>query len=352
MKQIQNFTIAFIFAAAILSSCSQGEKTEETTSADASQQRKEVVRVMELQPQTITRSVEYPANLEAYEEVHMVPSSPGRIEAIFADVGDRVSKGDLLIQMDRTQLHQAKVQLKNTKADLERLDTLAKTQSIPQQQYDQLKTQYDVAKSNVAFLSENTQLPAPFNGVISGRYFEPGEMYSGTPNTQAGKAAVLSIVRINRLKAMVELSEKYFPQIQTDTEITIDVDVYPGHTFSGRVKRIHPTIDPVNRTFDVEILIDNQKKLLRPGMFARVTFALDQVEAILVPAIAVLKMQGSNERYLFTDDNGKAQRISVTIGERYDEKIEVFSEKLKPGARIVVSGQARLIEGVPLEIKN
>jgi membrane fusion protein, multidrug efflux system len=71
------------------------------------------------------------------------------------------------------------------------------------QQYDQLKTQYDVARSNVDFLKENTRLVAPFSGVISGRYFEPGELYSGAPNTQAGKAAVLSIVQIDRLKPLL-----------------------------------------------------------------------------------------------------------------------------------------------------
>lgn len=329
----------------------QGTKKDQPDQSSESI-KKEKVKVMELQYRTVARSVEYPATLEAYEEVHMVPASPGRIEEIHAQTGDRVSKGTPLVQMDRTQLHQAEIQLKNLELDFRRLDTLAKYGSIAQQQYDQLKTQYEVARSNVEFLRENTMLPAPFNGVISGRYFEPGEMFSGTPNTQAGKAAVLSIVQIDRLKAIVSMSEKYFPMVKNGMETSVKMDTYGERSFTGRVFRIHPTINPMDRTFKVEVLLNNRENLLRPGMFSRVTFDLDEEEAILLPSIAVLKMQGSNDRYLFVNQNGKAKRVSVTIGKRYDDDIEVFSDELEPGIHVIVTGQARLLDGMPVEVVN
>lgn len=353
MKQITKFTLAFTLAIAVLSACAPKQQDESAaTLADNSADKKEVVRVMELQLQTVARSVEYPATLTAYEEVHMVPAQPGRIEDIFADVGDRISAGKLLVQMDRTQLHQAEVQLKNLEVDFRRLDTLTKYGSVPRQQYDQIKTQYEVAQSNVEFLKENTRLLAPFNGVVSGRYYEPGEMYSGAPNTQAGKAAVLSLVQIHRLKAIVPLSEKYFPMVNNGMEAEVTIDVYPERTFTGRVERVHPTIDPVNRTFNAEVVINNRDGILRPGMFARVTFDLDEEEAILLPSMAVLKVQGSNERYLFKEENGAARRVSVTIGKRYDDNIEVFSDELKPGDNVIVSGQARLLDGVQVEVRK
>ena len=330
--------------------CTGAEKKVDTASSTDS--KKEVVKVMELQYQTVARSVEYPATLKAYEEVHLAPASPGRIEGIFAQVGDRVSKGTALVQMDRTQLHQAEIQLKNLELDFNRLDTLAKVGSIAMQQYDQLKTQYTVAKSNVEFLRDNTRLLAPFNGVVSGRYFEPGELYSGAPNTQAGKAAVLSIVQIDRLKAVVSLSEKYFPFVKTGMETNVVSDIYKERVFPGRVYRIYPTIDPLNRTFSIEVLVDNREGLLRPGMFSRVTFDLDEEKAVLLPSVAVLKMQGSNDRYLFIEKNGVAQRVAVTIGKRYDDDIEVFSDKLNPGDRIIVTGQARLVDGVSVQVVN
>lgn len=342
------FTGLYVSGITLMVACSGGEKKVDTSSIPES--KKEVVKVMELQYQTIARSVEYPATLKAYEEVHLAPASPGRIEGIFAQVGDRVSKGTALVQMDRTQLQQAEVQLKNLELDFNRLDTLAKVGSIAMQQYDQLKTQYTVAKSNVEFLRDNTRLIAPFNGVISGRYFEPGELYSGAPNTQAGKAAVLSIVQIDRLKAVVSLSEKYFPFVKTGMQTNVVSDIYKDRIFQGRIYRIYPTIDPLNRTFIIEVLVDNREGLLRPGMFSRVTFDLDEEEAILLPSVAVLKMQGSNDRYLFVEKNGVAHRVSVTIGKRYDDDIEVYSENLKAGDRIIVTGQARLIDGVAVQV--
>jgi membrane fusion protein, multidrug efflux system len=350
MKRMNKLIVACTVVFAVVTACTPKKQAEKTTAEATSRAGKEAVRVMELQMQTVARSVEYPATLEAYEEVHLAPASPGRIEGIFAETGDRVSEGKLLVQMDRTQLHQAEVQLKNLEVDYSRLDTLAKYGSVAQQQFDQLKTQYEVAKSNVEFLKENTQLTAPFNGVISGRYFEPGEMYSGAPNTQVGKAAVLSLVQIDRLKALVPLSEKYFPQVKTGMETRIKVGIYPDRNFTGRIERIHPTINAANRTFNAEVRINNSNLLLRPGMFARVTLDLDEEEAILLPGIAVLKLQGSNERYLFKEEDGIARRVNVTIGKRYDDNIEVFSEELKPGDRIVISGQARLLDGIPVEV--
>ncbi|MDD4225124.1 MAG: efflux RND transporter periplasmic adaptor subunit [Mariniphaga sp.] len=351
MKQITKITTTLALALVIISACTPKQQKEPVPDGtEPTVDKKEVVRVMELQMQTVARSVEYPATLEAYDEVHLAPASPGRIEEIFVDIGDRFSSGKLLVQMDRTQLHQAEVQIKNLEVDLRRLDTLAHYGSVAQQQFDQIKTQYEVAKSNVAFLKENTQLYAPFNGVVSGRYFEPGEMYSGAPNTQAGKAAVLSLIHIDRLKAIVPLSEKYFPLLKNGMTTEVKIDVYPESSFTGRIERIHPSIDPANRTFNAEVVIQNNKGLLRPGMFARVTLNLDEEEAILLPSMTVLKVQGSNERYLFKEENGVARRITVTIGKRYDDNIEVFSDDLQPGDHIVVSGQARLLNGVKVEV--
>jgi multidrug efflux pump subunit AcrA (membrane-fusion protein) len=87
-------------------------------------------------------------------------------------------------------------------------------------------------------------------------------------------------------------------------------------------------------------------------MFARVNFDLDEEEAILLPGMAVLKMQGSNDRYLFVEKNGVAHRVAVTIGKRYDDNIEVFSNELHPGDKVIVQGQARLVDGVQVEVRK
>ncbi|MFZ2796062.1 MAG: efflux RND transporter periplasmic adaptor subunit [Prolixibacteraceae bacterium] len=335
----------------ILSACSGGkEKTTGMEKAASGPSKTEIVKVMQLEMQKISHAVEYTATLQGYEEVHLAPAAPGRIEAIYVEEGSRVSPGQVLVQMDRTQLHQAEIQMRTLATDFARLDTLQKVGSIPQQQYDQLKAQYEIARSNVEFLTGNTRLKAPFSGIISGKYFEAGEMYSGAPVAPVGKAAILSLVQIDRLKVIVPVSEKYYPQIQTGMNAKISVDIYPGQEFSGKVVRIFPTIDPASHTFSVEVVTPNSSAILRPGMFARVSFDLGEVDAVVLPALAVLKMQGSNERYLFVEKDGKAERIPVSIGARFDDRIEVISDLLKPGDRVIVSGQSRLLHGVPVQV--
>lgn len=328
-------------------SCSQARKDQ--TVADVPE-RIEPVRIIKLDVQTISRTVDYTATLLAFEEIHLAPASPGRIENIYVEVGSRVAKGDVVVQMDRTQLQQAEVQLRTLETDFKRLDTLQKVGSIPQQQYDQLKAQVEIARNNVAFLTENTRLRAPLSGVISGKYFEPGEMYSGAPVPTVGKAAIVSLVQLDKLKLIVPVSEKYYPLLKAGIAVSITLDIYPGKAYEGKVFRIHPTIDPTSRTFNVEVAVENRGSELRPGMFCRVSFDLDAFQALVVPANAVLKMQGSNDRYLFVEENGKARRIAVRLGKRYNDQVEVLSDELNHGDNIIVSGQARLLDGMGVTV--
>jgi len=344
---------AFLLSAAALMglfACNQAEQKKAASTAAAP--KVEMVKTLELNYEKIARSVEYAATLQGFEEVHLAPASPGRIEAIYVEEGSRVSKGTVLVQMDKTQLHQAEIQMKTLETDFNRLDTLKKFGSIAQQQYDQIRAQYDIARSSVAFLSENTRLKAPFSGVISGKYYEAGEMYSGAPIPSVGKAAILTLVQIDRLKLIVGISEKYFPQLKNGMPVNITCDIYPDKAFSGKVFRIYPTIDPASRSFNVEVTLDNREGILRPGMFCRTTVNLEEVEAIVLPAQAVLKMQGSNDRFLFIEKDGKAKRISVTMGKRFNDMVEVISSDLKQGDHVIISGQSRLLDNVDVKVVN
>lgn len=332
----------------MLSACS-GTKNKNV--ASDSEDRAEPVEVMTIVPQTVARDVEYTSTILAWEELHYAPATPGRIDKIYVEVGQRVRKGELLAQMDLTQLHQAEVQLSNLELDFARIDTLNQTGSIARQQYDQIKAQLDIARSNVKFLRENTRLLAPFSGLVSGKYYESGEMYAGTPSPTVGKSAILSLVQIDRLKLRVAISEKYFPLIKNGMAANVVIDVYPDKEFTGKVFNIYPTIDPTSRSFIVEVAVDNNEALLRPGMFARVGLDLDEEVAILLPSISVLKLQGSNDRYLFLEENGYAKRVTVKLGKRYNELVEVISDEVREGDKLVIRGQARLLDGMRLEVK-
>ena len=343
----RNIILAIPLVALWIVSCN---KTSEKEAQEQVKEKIEPVKVIALDNQSIARTVEYTASLQAYEEIHLSPAAPGRIDAINVEVGDRVKQGQVLVQMDRTQLHQANIQLKTLETDYRRLDTLRKAGSIALQQYDQIKSQYEIARSNVDFLSDNTRLKAPFSGVISGKYFESGEMFSGSPIPTIGKPAIVSIVQIRRLKVTVPISERYFPLIKKGLEVAVVSDIYPDRDFKGKVFNIYPTIDPGSRTFSIEVVVDNPSEILRPGMFVRVSLDLEKVDAILLPAIAVLKLQGSNDRYLFVAEEDTVRRVFVQIGKRYNDMIEVLSEELKQGDKVVINGQARLLEGMKVKV--
>jgi membrane fusion protein, multidrug efflux system len=346
---------ALLVTALIFTGCSSKGKNEAAASADPSADAKRVtipVKTMTLARTKIARTIDYTATILPFEEVNMAPSTPGRIDKIYVEEGDRVNKGDKLFLMDRTQLYQLELQLSNLQKDLDRIDTLLKSGSAKQQQYDQLKTQYDVLKTNVDFMQENTVMKSPFYGVVTGKYFENGEMYSGAPTTQSGRSAVVTVMQVNPLKINVSISEQYYPLIKIGMKAEVTADVYKDQKFTGTVYRISPTINATSRSFIAELELPNKSDLLKPGMFVRVSMDLGEVETFVVPANTVLLQEGTNIRFVFLERNKIAERVEVTLGKRFDDQLEILSSNIKEGDRLVTEGQARLINGDSVELIN
>lgn len=355
MKNLISITLILAFIL-LMSGCSSKTNTSAAApgndSATVAGRAAVPVKTATLSKTRISRTIDYTATILPFEEVNMAPSSPGRIEKIYVEEGDRVNKGDELFLMDRTQLYQLKLQMSSLEKDLSRLDTLLKTGSAKQQAYDQLKTQYDVTKTNVDFMEQNTLVKTPFTGIVTGKYFEDGEMYSGTPTTSTGRSSIVTVMQINPLKVEVALSEQYYPLMRKGMKAVIQADVYDDETFTGTVYRIAPIINSATRSFDVELEVPNRKDLLKPGMFVRVSMDLGEIESFVVPASTVLIQEGTNTRFVFVDRNNTAERIEVGIGKRFDDKLEIISENLKEGDHLVTEGQARLINGDKIEIIN
>jgi membrane fusion protein (multidrug efflux system) len=355
MKHFQLISV-IVMSGLLIAACGSKDKnaTSTTTSLTGtpavSQAIAIPVKVMVLAKTKISRTIDYTATVLPFEEVNMAPSTPGRIDKIYVEVGDKVNKGDDLFLMDRTQLYQLELQLSNLQKDLSRIDTLLKSGSARQQQYDQMKTQFDVTKTNVDFMRENTLLKSPFFGVVTGKYFENGEMYSGTPTTLSGRSAVVSVMQVNPLKVNVSISEQYYPLIKKGMKAFITADVYKSEKFTGTVFRISPTISSSTRSFITELELPNRNDLLKPGMFVRVSMDLGEVETFVVPANTVLVQEGTNLRYVFVEENNSAKRIDVIIGKRFDDQLEIISETLKEGDKLVTEGQSKLINSEKIEV--
>jgi membrane fusion protein, multidrug efflux system len=352
MKYLSTIPVVLI-SALLISGCSSKSKSAadvKTDPAPVAERASIPVKVATLAKTKIARTIDYTATILPFEEVNMAPSTPGRIDKLYVEVGDKVNRNDKLFLMDRTQLYQLKLQLASLAKDLSRLDTLLKSGSAKQQQYDQLKTQYDVTKTNVDFMEDNTLMLSPFAGIVTGKYFENGEMYSGSPTTQSGRSAVVTVQQVSPLKVNVSISEQYYPQIKKGMKAGVIADVYKNEKFTGTVYRISPTINSGTRSFNVELELPNRNDLLKPGMFVRVSMDLGEVDTFVVPANTVLVQEGTNTRFVYVERTKLAQRIEVSIGKRFDDLLEIISDNLKEGDNLITQGQAKLINGDKLEI--
>ncbi|MDR2011361.1 MAG: efflux RND transporter periplasmic adaptor subunit [Bacteroidales bacterium] len=343
--------LLIISAGMIFTSCGSSDaKNKSTDSGINDANRVRPVKIMELSEEVVSRDVEYPANLTANEEVYLAPSTPGRIIRINAEIGDKVRAGQLLVQMDPTQLNTTELQLISLEKDMQRFDTLIQYGGVSQQQYDQMKTQVDVTRANYELLATNTNLSAPFSGTITGKYFENGELYSGSPNTQAGKAAIVVLQQTSPIKAIISVSEKYYPVVKAGMPVSLTTEIYPDQIFEGKISLVHPTINSATKTFNVEIQVPNASELLRPGMYAKVNLELGQESALVVPSTAVLQQLGTNIRYVFLYENGSAKKVIVKLGKRFDDKIEIISDQIKGNDKLIIAGHTNLDNGSKVEV--
>ena len=328
--------IIFSLAALMVVGCSK----KQTASLDYN--RVEQVRTMVLQPREIEREISVSTNLQGYLTQNVAPSLTGKIEHIYCEVGDKVVAGQDLVRMDQTQYKTTKISMGNLEIEKNRVEQLFKTGSATQQQLDQIVAQYNSTKEQLDFLEKNTYVKAPFAGVIAAKTYEDGELYGGQP--------ILVLTQIDKLKALVAIPESYFPQFKEGMKLTLTSEIYPDQEFTGTVEVVYPTIDATSHTFQVKIVVPNGKQLLRPGMYVTTTIGLGKTNAIVAPYQAVEKLVGANDRYVFLNENGVAKRVAVTLGQRFDQDVEIIAPEIVPGVEMVVVGQHKLIDGIKVNV--
>ncbi|MDH7605477.1 MAG: efflux RND transporter periplasmic adaptor subunit [Melioribacter sp.] len=325
----------------IIIGCSKKEINNET-------QKIIPVEVSVVKKSSIDRNIELVGTLAAWKEANLGAQTSGRIQKIYVEEGSRVKEGDLLFEMDDTQLVQAKIQYQITKDNYERMKPLYETGSISQSQYDQIKAAYETAEKNYNLLLTNTQFRAPFSGIITAKKLNDGEVFLLAPT--GGAPTIVTLMQINPLKLLLNVSENNFKDIKIGQNVEIQSDIFPNEIFKGNVSRINPTINALTRTFEVEVKIPNPQEKLRPGMFVRAKILLGQTEGILVNRAAILKQIGTAAYYAFIIKNNIAKRVDVTIGKEFDSVIEI-TNGLSEGDYLVTNGQGILKDGTQVEIK-
>ena len=331
-------SVLLMAAAVCLIGC--GKKDAQVTQEA---ERVEVVGTIILENHEIERVLNVSTNLQGYLTQNVAPSLQGKIEHIYVEVGDRVKEGNMLVRMDQNQYLTSKIQLANLEVEMGRLKALLATGSVSQQTYDQTKVSYDQLKQNLSFLEKNTYVKAPFEGVISAKTYEDGELYGGQP--------IVVLTQVKKLKALIAVPETYYPLIKEGMKLTVKSDIYPEETFAATIEVVYPTIDAASHTFQCKVVIPNASEKLRPGMYVTTTLGLGKENTIVVPYQSVEKLIGSNERFVFINENGYAKRVSVKLGQRFDENIEIIAPEIQPGVEYIYKGQSKLVDGVKIEVK-
>ncbi|MBR4787813.1 MAG: efflux RND transporter periplasmic adaptor subunit [Bacteroidales bacterium] len=306
--------------------------------------QKFTIRTQQVSAQDVEQVYEYTATVEAEAVNNIAPLTGGRIDKIYVEVGDRVSKGKVLVQMNENSLKQAKVQLDNLKASFNRIDELYKVGGTSKADWDAMKTQLDVAQTTYDNLLENTRLVSPINGVVSARNYDSGDLYGGLP--------VVTIQQINPVKMKINLSESLFQKVKVGMSVSVKVDAYGDEEFKGRISLIYPTIDGATHTFPVEVQLPNANSRVRPGMYARVTVNFGTSHHVVVPDEAIFRQQGSGNRYVYVYKDGKVSFNQVEIGRHLDKAYELLSGNVQDGDMVATTGLARLKDGLEVNVEN
>lgn len=330
------FLLIPALAALIVSACG-GQQAQQQV-----EQRAELVETASLALSDISRELEFSTTLEGWQTLNVAPSLTGKIEHIYVEVGTNVGSGTMLVRMDQNQYTTTKLTYTNLGVEMQRMESLRESGAVSQQTYDQTRLSYEQTKESLDFLEKNTYVRAPFSGVISAKNYEDGELYSGQP--------ILVLTQIHTLKALIAIPESYYPVVKKGMKVEITSEIYPGETFPATIDIVYPTVDPASHTFQARLRIPNSGLKLRPGMYVKTKMSMGMARAMVVPYQAVLKLTGSNDRYVFLDDGGVAKRVFVKLGQRFDENIEVISDELQEGDRLVVVGQAKLVDGAKINV--
>lgn len=309
--------------------------------------------------------IEASGQLRAHSEASVAAQVGGQITRIRADEGAAVGVGEVILEIDpgRRELEvsnqhalvaQARAQLKDRQREIRRLESLRSRGVASQADADSSRTQLELAQSRLeASLAqlglaqralEDSSVVAPFSGRVAQRYVSEGEFVS--PGS-----TLFDLVALDDIEVEFHLAERDSSLVTEGNLVGVRVAPFPDEVFPATVTIVSPTIDPRTRTLRVRARLENREGRLRPGLFARADLGVNERQGVvMIPEEAILlRSDGSVVFRLVMAD--RVERIQVTTGVHRDGLVEVV-KGLAHGDVVVVRGQARLIDGSPVDIRT
>ncbi|MGE0004474.1 MAG: efflux RND transporter periplasmic adaptor subunit [Parvibaculaceae bacterium] len=305
------------------------------------------VEVAAASTKTMSDDITAVGSLLSDESVQIAAETPGRVSEIKFTEGDVVEAGAVLITLDDSlitaQLADAEARLILAKANYDRAVSLRKSGTASQTTLDTAKSELSIAQAAYDLIKaqqEKLSIRAPFPGVLGFRTISPGAyVTAGTP--------LVNLEKIDRLKVNFSVPEFYLSKLSVDQKIEIIADALPGTRFEGQIYAIDPAIDVNGRAIRIKATLSNENGRLRPGLLARITVKGSPRTAVTIPESALVSR--GDDFLVFKADNGKAKETKVLAGRRENGFVEIL-EGVEAGQQVVIAGQARLRDGVDVEI--
>ena len=361
--------ILYIATILFLAACSNKPKDKKTELADLQKQQSEInskitklqaetgstdstksteVSTIEVKPGHFTNYVQIQGKIDAQDNVTAYPQAPGTIIAINARVGQHVSRGQVLAQLDNSVLKQ---QIAQAQSQVSLLNTLFQRQKNlwdqkigTEVQFLQAQTNLQSAQKQVAALNEQARLyriTSPISGTIDQMDLKLGQV------AQPGTTGI-RIVNADNLKVKADVPESYSASVGTGNNVKIVVPD-ANDSLVTKVTFAAKAIDPTSRSFAVEIKLPT-RKTLRPNMTAILKIAdYSKANAIIVPIKAIQKSEDGD--YVFVNNSGTAKRKTVKVGATYGGQSEIISG-LNAGDQLITAGAEDIEDGDKIKVLN
>lgn len=325
----------------MISSC--GKEEIESKSMDQLYKENGVpVKIEKLEYKTFAKELSFHSAFSGSEQTSVYASFGGRVEKIHVEVGDYVKKDQLIVSfpMDnpKANYYQAKTAYESSKLALERLKNLKQTGGVSQQNFDNAEAQYNVARANWDVVRKSVKVIAPFGGVIT------KISVSETENVKK-EAELFTVSRLNKLKTKVWVTEKEIFEVK---EGLLARALWNNLRLKGRVARVDMAMNIRSQAFGALLKFDNPKNFLLLGITAEV-----YIETYTNPKAIVIERKNikneNGETYVFVNENSKAVKRPVVIGEKQGLALEI-KEGLNPGDELIVEGLMLIEEDTKLKI--
>ncbi len=323
-------------------------KGGENRRANASDDSAVPVEVTSVSKGDIANFLLFSSTLETEQTVEVYARVSGLVEAIYVDEGDRVKKGDKLLQIEKNEFELAEqkalVEYQKQKNNFERLKALEEQELLSVEEFENARLalkQAEIAWKQAALNLEYTTVTTPISGVVGDRNVDVGERVQTS-------TVLFSIANLDKKIVRVYVPQDEFTKCYKGQPAVITTGVLHGEKFSGYVKRISPVIDPESGTFKVTVAVKDPQNRLRPGMFVNAELIVDtHTNTQLIPKSALIY---ENERtYFFIVSSDSAVKVELDKGFEDAEKVEVMN-KLPMDAKVVVLGQNGLKNGTHVKI--